>query len=54
MARLHEYQGKAILTANGFKVSRSGAASGPDEAVATAKELDSEVVMRARDDPLMA
>jgi hypothetical protein len=34
MARLHEYQGKAILAANGFKVSRRRAASTADEAVA--------------------
>jgi hypothetical protein len=26
MARLHEYQGKAILAANGFKIPRGGAA----------------------------
>src|ERR1700704_3044159 len=39
MARLHEYQGKAILAANGFKIPRGRAASTPDEAVAAAKEL---------------
>jgi succinyl-CoA synthetase beta subunit len=39
MARLHEYQGKAILAANGFKIPRGRAASTADEAVATAKEL---------------
>jgi len=39
MARLHEYQGKAILAANGFKIPRGRAASTVDEAVATAKEL---------------
>jgi hypothetical protein len=33
MARLHEYQGKAILAANGFKVPRGRAASSPDEDV---------------------
>jgi len=27
MARLHEYQGKAILAANGFKIPRGRAAS---------------------------
>jgi succinyl-CoA synthetase beta subunit len=39
MARLHEYQGKAILAANGFKIPRGRAVSAPDEAVAIAKEL---------------
>src|SRR6266550_2781997 len=42
MARLHEYQGKAILAANGFKTPRGRAASTVDEAVATAKELTRE------------
>src|SRR5215510_8167379 len=46
MARLHEYQGKAILAANGFKVPRGRAASSPNEAVAAAKELGSEVVVK--------
>src|ERR1700726_2129091 len=39
MARLHEYQGKAILAANGFKIPRGRAASTADEAVVVAKEL---------------
>jgi succinyl-CoA synthetase beta subunit len=39
MARLHEYQGKAILAANGFKIPRGRAASTADDAVAVAKEL---------------
>jgi succinyl-CoA synthetase beta subunit len=39
VARLHEYQGKAILAANGFKIPRGGAASTADQAVAVAKEL---------------
>src|SRR5438093_6559185 len=42
MARLHEYQGKAILAANGFKIPRGRVASTVDEAVATAKELAAE------------
>src|SRR6266508_3958024 len=46
MARLHEYQGKAILAANGLKVPRGRAASTVDEAVATAKELGGEVVVK--------
>src|SRR6201982_301061 len=39
MARLHEYQGKAILAANGFKIPRGLAVSTADEAIAIAKEL---------------
>src|SRR5436190_3398796 len=46
MARLHEYQGKAILAANGFKIPRGRAASNADEAVRAAKELGSEVVVK--------
>jgi len=41
MARLHEYQGKAILASNGFKIPRGRAASTADEAVVAAKELAS-------------
>src|SRR6202011_3466815 len=39
MARLHEYQGKAILAANGFKIPRGRAAATADEAIAIWKEL---------------
>jgi hypothetical protein len=39
MARLHEYQGKAILAANGYKIPRGRAASTADQAVAVANEL---------------
>jgi len=46
MARLHEYQGKAILAANGFKVPRGRMASSADEAVAAAKEFGCEVVIK--------
>src|SRR5437868_6336494 len=46
MARLHEYQGKAILAANGFKIPRGRAALNGDEAVRAAKELGSEVVVK--------
>ena len=46
MARLHEYQSKAILAANGFKIPRGRAASTADEAMAIAKEFDSEVVIK--------
>jgi succinyl-CoA synthetase beta subunit len=41
MARLHEYQGKAILAANGFKIPRGRVASSADEAMAIAKEVAS-------------
>src|SRR5438552_11957122 len=46
MARLHEYQGKAILAANGFKIPCGRAATTADEAVAAAKELGGEVVVK--------
>src|SRR5438445_4037793 len=46
MARLHEYQGKTILAANGFKILRGRAASTADEAVAAANELRDEVVIK--------
>src|SRR5437667_11611324 len=51
MARLHEYQGKAILAANGFEIPRGRAASTADQAVAAAKgraggELGGEVVIK--------
>jgi succinyl-CoA synthetase beta subunit len=39
MARLHEYQGKAILAANGFKIPLGRAASTVNEAVAAAKQI---------------
>src|SRR5213596_3137127 len=41
MARLHEYQGKAILAANGFEIPRGRAAATANEAVAVANELAS-------------
>jgi len=46
MARLHEYQGKAILAANGFKIPRGSVAFSADHAVAAAKELGGEVVVK--------
>ena len=46
MARLHEYQGKGILAANGFKIPRGRAVSNPDDAMAAAKELDGEAVIK--------
>jgi succinyl-CoA synthetase beta subunit len=46
MARLHEYQGKAILAANGFKIPRGSSALTAEEAVAAAAELGGEVVIK--------
>src|SRR3982751_1897435 len=46
MARLHEYQGKAILAANGFKIPRGRAALSAEEASTVAKELAGEVVIK--------
>ena len=46
MARLHEYQGKAILAANGFKIPRGRAVTNPDDAVSAAKELGGQVVTK--------
>ncbi|PYL61592.1 MAG: hypothetical protein DMF24_06715 [Verrucomicrobia bacterium] len=46
MARLHEYQGKAILAANRFKIPRGRAVSNANEAAAIAKELGGEVVIK--------
>src|SRR5437660_10648585 len=46
MARLHEYQGKAILAANGFNIPRGRAATNPDDASAAAKQLGVEVVVK--------
>jgi succinyl-CoA synthetase beta subunit len=46
MARLHEYQGKAILAANEFNVPRGRTASTADEAVAAAKNLGGEVAVK--------
>lgn len=46
MARLHEYQGKAILASNGFKIPRGRSAATADEAVAAARELAGQVVIK--------
>src|SRR5438552_7498124 len=46
MARLHEYQGKAILAANGFKIPHGCSARTAEEAVAAAAELGGEVVIK--------
>src|SRR5215471_2635047 len=46
MARLHEYQGKAILAANGFKIPRGCSARTAEEAVVAAGKLGGEVVVK--------
>src|SRR5205809_1007037 len=46
MARLHEYQGKAILAANGFRIPRGRGVLNGDGAVGAAKELGGEVVVK--------
>jgi succinyl-CoA synthetase beta subunit len=46
MARLYEYQGKAILGANGFQIPRGRSARTGEEAVAAAAELGGEVVIK--------
>ena len=46
MARLHEYQGKAILAANGFKIPRGVSARTTEEAMTAAAELGGEVVIK--------
>lgn len=46
MARLHEYQGKEILAAIGFKIPRGRAASTADQAVDAANQLGGEVVIK--------
>ena len=46
MARLHEYEGKAILAANGFKIPRGRSVRNAEEAVTAAKELGGEVVIK--------
>src|SRR5882757_2566620 len=46
MARLHEYQGKAILAASGFKIPRGSSARTAEEAVTAAAKLGGEVVVK--------
>ena len=46
MARLHEYQGKAILAANGFKIPRGRAAPLPMKRWLQRQTCDSEVVIK--------
>jgi len=46
MARLHEYQGKAILSTHGLAVPRGGPASSPDEARRIASDLGGQVIVK--------
>ncbi len=46
MARLHEYQGKAILAKHGFNIPRGGAASSPEQAAEIARSLGGPVVIK--------
>src|SRR5499426_3876108 len=46
MARLHEYQGKDILAANGFKIPRGCSVRTAEEAVSAGAELGGEVVIK--------
>jgi succinyl-CoA synthetase beta subunit len=46
MARLHEYQGKQLLTGHGIAVPRGRAVSTPDEAAAVAREIAAPVVVK--------
>lgn len=46
MARLHEYQGKAVLAGAGFTVPRGGVARTAEEAAARAKELGGPCVVK--------
>src|SRR2546430_1861037 len=45
MARLHEYQGKAILARNGFEIPRGGVASSPQRAADVARAIGCPVVV---------
>jgi succinyl-CoA synthetase beta subunit len=46
MARLHEYQGKALLARHGLSVPRGGPASSPADAARIARELACPVVVK--------
>jgi succinyl-CoA synthetase beta subunit len=48
MARLHEYQGKALLRAAGIRVPEGGVAHTPEEARAIAQDLGGEVMVKAQ------
>ncbi len=46
MARLHEYQGKALLAAHGFRIPRGRPATSPAQAADAARELGGDVVIK--------
>lgn len=46
MARLHEYQGKAVLNARGIEVPRGGVASSPEDAATIARGLGGPAVVK--------
>src|SRR5918992_2571321 len=46
MARLHEYQGKALLAKHGFTVPRGAPASSPEQAADVARQLGGPVVIK--------
>ncbi|MCC6677578.1 MAG: acetate--CoA ligase family protein [Phycisphaerales bacterium] len=46
MARLHEYQGKAILSQHGLPIPRGSTASSPDEAAAAARAIAGPSVLK--------
>src|SRR3954470_15814065 len=46
MARLHEYQGKAILAAKGFKIPRGWPARTAEEATTAAAKVGGEIVIK--------
>ncbi len=48
MARLHEFQGKAILSQNGLAVPRGRAATSAEDAAAAARELGGACVVKAQ------
>jgi succinyl-CoA synthetase beta subunit len=46
MARLHEYQGKALLAKHGFAVPRGGPASSPEQAAEIARSIEGPCVIK--------
>ncbi|MEJ2636924.1 MAG: acetate--CoA ligase family protein [Calditrichia bacterium] len=48
MARLHEYQGKALLKESGIPVPEGRVASSPQEVWKIAEEFGTEVVLKAQ------
>ncbi|MCP3903771.1 MAG: hypothetical protein GY715_09065, partial [Planctomycetes bacterium] len=48
MARLHEYQGKALLREEGVDVPRGAVARTPEEAATAARDVGSRVVLKVQ------